>query len=152
MHVHCHNYAPTIVFGLKALPFLSGERKTCCFFSFFPSLFVHPLLFKLYFHRVQCFSSVVGPNGSGKSNVIDAMLFVFGYRASKIRQGKLRYVQKNKQWILRRKKKKEERIGLDWIGLDRREEGERADPSVFVCSQTFDLLIRITPRASVLFD
>jgi structural maintenance of chromosome 4 len=39
---------------------------------------------------MQCFSSVVGPNGSGKSNVIDAMLFVFGYRASKIRQGKLR--------------------------------------------------------------
>jgi structural maintenance of chromosome 4 len=38
---------------------------------------------------LQCFSSVVGPNGSGKSNVIDAMLFVFGYRASKIRQGKL---------------------------------------------------------------
>ena len=26
-------------------------------------------------------SSVVGPNGSGKSNVIDAMLFVFGFRA-----------------------------------------------------------------------
>ncbi|XP_008553435.1 structural maintenance of chromosomes protein 4 [Microplitis demolitor] len=31
------------------------------------------------------FSSIVGPNGSGKSNVIDAMLFVFGYRATKIR-------------------------------------------------------------------
>lgn len=35
----------------------------------------------------QSFSSVVGPNGSGKSNVIDAMLFVFGYRANKLRQG-----------------------------------------------------------------
>ncbi|KAK6876282.1 Structural maintenance of chromosomes protein 4 [Candida tropicalis] len=35
------------------------------------------------------FSSVVGPNGSGKSNVIDSMLFVFGFRASKMRQGKL---------------------------------------------------------------
>lgn len=35
------------------------------------------------------FSSVVGPNGSGKSNVIDALLFVFGFRASKMRQGKL---------------------------------------------------------------
>lgn len=34
----------------------------------------------------QCFSSVVGPNGSGKSNVIDALLFVFGRKASKIRQ------------------------------------------------------------------
>ncbi|KAL4872364.1 hypothetical protein BDV12DRAFT_142631 [Aspergillus spectabilis] len=35
------------------------------------------------------FSSVVGPNGSGKSNVIDALLFVFGFRASKMRQGKI---------------------------------------------------------------
>ncbi|XP_034939414.1 structural maintenance of chromosomes protein 4-like [Chelonus insularis] len=31
------------------------------------------------------FSSIVGPNGSGKSNVIDSMLFVFGFRANKIR-------------------------------------------------------------------
>ena len=38
---------------------------------------------------VQCFSSIVGPNGSGKSNVIDAMLFVFGYRARKIRSRKV---------------------------------------------------------------
>nr|XP_006820054.1 PREDICTED: structural maintenance of chromosomes protein 4-like [Saccoglossus kowalevskii] len=35
------------------------------------------------------FSSIVGPNGSGKSNVIDAMLFVFGYRANKIRSKKI---------------------------------------------------------------
>ena len=28
-------------------------------------------------------TSVVGPNGSGKSNVIDAMLFVFGFKANK---------------------------------------------------------------------
>ena len=39
------------------------------------------------FHK--CFSSIVGPNGSGKSNVIDAMLFVFGYRAQKIRSKKV---------------------------------------------------------------
>lgn len=39
------------------------------------------------FHK--SFSAVVGPNGSGKSNVIDAMLFVFGWRANKMRQGKL---------------------------------------------------------------
>lgn len=31
----------------------------------------------------------MGPNGSGKSNVIDSLLFVFGYRANKMRQGKL---------------------------------------------------------------
>lgn len=35
------------------------------------------------------FSAVVGPNGSGKSNVIDSMLFVFGFRANKMRQGRL---------------------------------------------------------------
>ncbi|ETO21486.1 chromosome assembly protein [Reticulomyxa filosa] len=35
------------------------------------------------------FSSIVGPNGSGKSNVIDALLFVFGKRASKIRLKKI---------------------------------------------------------------
>ncbi|GAW81464.1 chromosome condensation protein [Plasmodium gonderi] len=35
------------------------------------------------------FSCIVGPNGSGKSNIIDAMLFVFGRRAKKIRQNKL---------------------------------------------------------------
>ncbi|XP_015597298.1 structural maintenance of chromosomes protein 4 [Cephus cinctus] len=39
------------------------------------------------FHK--CFSAIVGPNGSGKSNVIDSMLFVFGYRASKIRSKKI---------------------------------------------------------------
>eukprot|EP00743_Colponemidia_sp_Colp-15_P004444 GILK01004794.1.p1 GENE.GILK01004794.1~~GILK01004794.1.p1 ORF type:complete len:1385 (-),score=418.54 GILK01004794.1:245-4204(-) len=39
------------------------------------------------FHK--SFTSIVGPNGSGKSNVIDAMLFVFGKRANKIRQNKV---------------------------------------------------------------
>ncbi|KAJ3044213.1 hypothetical protein HDV00_002891 [Rhizophlyctis rosea] len=39
------------------------------------------------FHK--SFTSIVGPNGSGKSNVIDSLLFVFGFKAKKIRQGKL---------------------------------------------------------------
>ncbi len=39
------------------------------------------------FHK--SFSAVVGPNGSGKSNVIDALQFVFGKRAAKIRFKKL---------------------------------------------------------------
>ena len=43
-----------------------------------------PIIFFSHTH-LQCFSSIVGPNGSGKSNVIDSMLFVFGYRAKKIR-------------------------------------------------------------------
>jgi structural maintenance of chromosome 4 len=78
-----------------------------------PRLVIHKLVlvnFKSYagrqeigpFHKVgnlscrsnkpnylQSFSAIVGPNGSGKSNTIDALLFVFGYRASKMRQGKL---------------------------------------------------------------
>jgi len=39
------------------------------------------------FHK--SFTSIVGPNGSGKSNVIDAMLFVFGKRAKKLRLNKV---------------------------------------------------------------
>lgn len=39
------------------------------------------------FHKT--FTAVIGPNGSGKSNVIDAMLFVFGKNAKKIRLEKL---------------------------------------------------------------
>jgi structural maintenance of chromosome 4 len=39
------------------------------------------------FHK--CFTSIVGPNGSGKSNVIDALLFVFGHRAQKLRLKKV---------------------------------------------------------------
>lgn len=37
----------------------------------------------------KSFTSIVGPNGSGKSNVIDALLFVFGFRAKKMRQDRL---------------------------------------------------------------
>ncbi|GMT05589.1 hypothetical protein PENTCL1PPCAC_27763, partial [Pristionchus entomophagus] len=37
----------------------------------------------------QSFTSIIGPNGSGKSNVIDALLFVFGAKASKIRSKKV---------------------------------------------------------------
>jgi len=39
------------------------------------------------FHK--SFSSIVGPNGSGKSNTIDALLFVFGKRAKKMRLNKV---------------------------------------------------------------
>ncbi|KAI3385175.1 hypothetical protein SNEBB_000645 [Seison nebaliae] len=35
------------------------------------------------------FSCIVGPNGCGKSNVMDAILFVFGFRASNMRMKKL---------------------------------------------------------------
>ena len=40
-------------------------------------------------HYSQNFSCIIGPNGSGKSNVIDSMLFVFGYKSAKIRSKKL---------------------------------------------------------------
>lgn len=38
------------------------------------------------FHK--SFTSIVGPNGSGKSNAIDAIMFVLGFRAKKMRQSK----------------------------------------------------------------
>jgi len=47
--------------------------------------------FKSYLGRKEIgpfhkrFTSIIGPNGSGKSNVIDALLFVFGRRATKMR-------------------------------------------------------------------
>lgn len=61
-------------------------------------LYVHKLVlrnFKSYAGKQvigpfdTSFSAIVGPNGSGKSNVIDSMLFVFGFRASKMRQDRL---------------------------------------------------------------
>ncbi|KZT27497.1 RecF/RecN/SMC protein [Neolentinus lepideus HHB14362 ss-1] len=61
-------------------------------------LVIHKLVlvnFKSYAGRQEIgpfhksFSAIVGPNGSGKSNTIDALLFVFGWRATKMRQGKL---------------------------------------------------------------
>ncbi|KAI9444561.1 RecF/RecN/SMC [Lactarius indigo] len=64
----------------------------------YPRLVIHKLVlvnFKSYAGRQEIgpfhksFSAIVGPNGSGKSNTIDALLFVFGYRATKMRQGKL---------------------------------------------------------------
>lgn len=35
------------------------------------------------------FTCVIGPNGNGKSNIIDAVLFVFGFKSSKLRQDSL---------------------------------------------------------------
>lgn len=32
------------------------------------------------------FTCIIGPNGNGKSNILDAMLFVFGFKSSKLRQ------------------------------------------------------------------
>ena len=46
---------------------------------------------------LQSFSSIIGPNGSGKSNVIDSMLFVFGYRANKIRSKKISVLLHNSE-------------------------------------------------------
>ncbi|WFD00529.1 Structural maintenance of chromosomes protein 4 [Malassezia yamatoensis] len=72
-------------------------------------LVIHKLVlenFKSYAGRQEIgpfhksFSSVVGPNGSGKSNVIDALLFVFGWRANKMRQGKLSELIHNRDGII----------------------------------------------------
>ena len=44
-------------------------------------------------HRIgpfdDTFTAIIGPNGSGKSNILDALLFVFGKRANKIRLDRL---------------------------------------------------------------
>ncbi|KAI8809944.1 RecF/RecN/SMC [Cladochytrium replicatum] len=54
--------------------------------------------FKSYAGRVEIgpfhnsFTSIVGPNGSGKSNVIDALLFVFGFKAKRMRQEKMSHL------------------------------------------------------------
>ena len=45
----------------------------------------------------ECFSAIIGPNGSGKSNVIDALMFVFGKKAKKIRLSKLSELIHNPQ-------------------------------------------------------
>ena len=37
----------------------------------------------------KSFTAVVGPNGNGKSNILDALLFVFGFKAKSLRQSKL---------------------------------------------------------------
>ncbi len=46
------------------------------------------------------FTSIVGPNGSGKSNVIDAFMFVLGYRAKKLRQAKLSELIHNSEGLM----------------------------------------------------
>ncbi|OTF74898.1 structural maintenance of chromosomes protein 4-like protein, partial [Euroglyphus maynei] len=45
----------------------------------------------------KSFNSIVGPNGSGKSNVIDSMLFVFGYRSQKLRCTKMSSIIHNSE-------------------------------------------------------
>lgn len=52
--------------------------------------------FKSYagLHRVGPFedsvSCIIGPNGCGKSNVLDSLLFIFGFRSDKLRQDNLK--------------------------------------------------------------
>ena len=60
---------------------LSPEHCQCS------TLLTYSLIFTTFFQ--QSLNSIVGPNGSGKSNVIDSMLFVFGYRAQKLRTAKI---------------------------------------------------------------
>nr|XP_023017853.1 structural maintenance of chromosomes protein 4 [Leptinotarsa decemlineata]XP_023017854.1 structural maintenance of chromosomes protein 4 [Leptinotarsa decemlineata] len=85
----------TFVDGIRIPP---ATKPTCSFDPTGPRLIITKIsndFFKSYaeeqvlgpFHK--CFNAIVGPNGSGKSNVIDSMLFVFGYRATKIRSKKV---------------------------------------------------------------
>ncbi|XP_056633945.1 structural maintenance of chromosomes protein 4 [Diorhabda sublineata] len=84
-----------IIDGIRIPP---ATKPTCSFDPTGPRLIITKItnnFFKSYaeeqvlgpFHK--CFNAIIGPNGSGKSNVIDSMLFVFGYRATKIRSKKV---------------------------------------------------------------
>lgn len=62
-------------------------------YLFVDAVYIYIIYLYNFLHHLssfsQRFSCIIGPNGSGKSNVIDSMLFVFGYRAQKIRSKKL---------------------------------------------------------------
>ncbi len=85
-HIECHNFKSYA--GTQVPPALA---KLCNHNSliFYFDQHLGP------FHK--SFTSIVGPNGSGKSNVIDSMLFVFGYRAQKIRSKKISVLIHNSQ-------------------------------------------------------
>lgn len=63
-----------------------------------------------FLKRKQSFTSIVGPNGSGKSNVIDALLFVFGFTAKKMRHENLAGLIHNSGNATSGKNKKKEAI------------------------------------------
>ncbi len=72
---------PALTFDNKGPRLVITHIENYNFKSYFGKQVLGP------FHK--SFTSIVGPNGSGKSNVIDSMLFVFGYRAQKIRSKKI---------------------------------------------------------------
>lgn len=61
---------------------------------------LQPVTDSFFLQYNQNFTSIVGPNGSGKSNVIDAFMFVLGYRAKKLRQSKLAELIHNSEGML----------------------------------------------------
>lgn len=63
----------------------------------------------------QGLTGIVGPNGSGKSNVIDALLFVFGKRASNIRLKKVSELVHNSKHS---KKNEDEENAVEPDGLN----------------------------------
>lgn len=77
----------------KGIPRLVIEKLVLENFKSYAGVKVHQFYSDFDFQEIgpfhKNFTSIVGPNGSGKSNVIDAMLFVFGKRASKLRLKKV---------------------------------------------------------------
>lgn len=72
-----------------AIPFSSTKKIFTSSDITYEQWLVQSLIFADASYILQRFHAIIGPNGSGKSNVIDSMLFVFGYRSNKIRCKKL---------------------------------------------------------------
>lgn len=85
------------------------------------------------------FSAVVGPNGSGKSNVIDSMLFVLGFRALKMRQGKISELIHNSEG--KHNKIDHCRVDIHFHNVIDRQDPDNADGIVSEVVPNLDLVI-----------
>jgi structural maintenance of chromosome 4 len=79
--------------------FLQGFKLFSCseYYTFVMQIrFLELENFKSYsgLHRIGPFenkvSCIIGPNGCGKSNVLDSLLFIFGFKSEKLRQDNLK--------------------------------------------------------------
>jgi hypothetical protein len=74
----------------------AGGRRLDHFTGMLTSILLLPKNFDFTF--LFTVFPIIGPNGSGKSNMINVLLFIFGYCMSKMRQGKLSELIHNSAW------------------------------------------------------